>query len=87
MTGVIICLAIIALAEIVAVYNQIRNKHLVDEIGRLENLLLSERAKFEDAQKNHFQEMVALRKENNDLKNCLIRQQTGEEYVGTETDR
>ena len=86
MTGIIVCLAIIALAEVIGVINQFRATHLADEIGRLESIVLSERKKFEDYQKNVLQEMVSLRKENNFLKERLSNNGV-DEYIGTDTER
>ena len=71
MIGVIICLAIIALAECACVYNQFRNTHLADEIGRLEGMLLSERGKFEKYQENVLKEMVELKNENKHLRGLV----------------
>ena len=84
MIGVIICLAIIALAESLGVYNQFRNTHLADEIGRLESMLLSERGKFEKYQENVLTEMVSLRKENDGLKQLIASYQSAQEYIGTD---
>ena len=86
MTGIIICLAVIALAEMLAVYRQYKSDHLAKEIGRLEDIVLSERKKFEEYQTNVLQEMVALRKDNTRLKELLASEQTGQVYVGTETE-
>lgn len=86
MTGVVICLTIIALAEAVGAYVQFRSTHLSDEIGRLENMLLSEREKFGKYQENVLTEMVSLRKDNDDLKQLVARYQSGQEYIGTGND-
>lgn len=84
MVGVVICLAIIALAEVAGVYIQFRNTHLADEIGRLENMLLSEREKFGKYQENVLKEMVSLRKDNNTLQQLVASYQSGQEYIGTD---
>lgn len=83
MTGVVICLAIIAMAEVVGVYVQFRNAHLADEIGRLENMILYERENHADV----LTEMVSLRKENDNLKQLVARCQSGQEYLGIENVR
>ena len=82
MVGIVICLAIIALAEVAGVYFQFRNTHLADEIGRLENMLLSEREKFGKYQENVLTEMVSLRKENDGLKQLVASYQSAQEYIG-----
>lgn len=84
MVGIVICLAIIALAEVAGVYFQFRNTHLADEIGRLESMLLSEREKFGKYQENVLTEMVSLRKENDGLKQLVASYQSGQEYIGTD---
>lgn len=87
MVGIVICLSIIALAEVAGVYIQLRNTHLADEIGRLENMLLSEREKFGKYQENVLKEMVSLRKDNDNLKRLVASYQSGQEYLGTENVR
>ena len=84
MVGIVICLAIIALAEVAGVYIQFRNTHLSDEIGRLESMLLSEREKFGKYQENVLRDMVALRKDNNSLQQLVASYQRGQEYIGTD---
>ena len=56
----------------------------LDEIGRLESMLLSEREKFGKYQENVLRDMVALRKDNNSLQQLVASYQRGQEYIGTD---
>ena len=73
MTGIIICLAIIAFAECFGVYNNISNKHLANELGRIEDILLSERKKFEDRQTEFLKEITTLRYDKQILTQCIAK--------------
>ena len=60
MTEIIIAifLGILAIDETIAIIIQFRNKHAINEIGRLEDILLNERKHFAEQQKNFLADRI-----------------------------